>query len=205
MAQAAEEFRKYCVAPRDVTGIVKFLCGRPPYVDLNCLGGSYLQAIGPAICGAYTWTSVHPARTVEFWSEDGRTHLFTMRHRGDRRGKTKPCLDAWIKRYGGPFVPRADNAFTVDVPGVSDIIKWPGFSDTPELRRARAQRLISANRAVPDFLKWLPPILTQLDNAQDMLITGLALAWPLVKYVFPRMLGGLGILLTLNDLLNLFT
>jgi hypothetical protein len=47
--------------------------------------------------------------------------------------------------------------------------------------------------------------LTKLDNAQDLLFTGLALAWPLFKLLGPRFAGPLGVLLTINDGLNLAT
>jgi hypothetical protein len=176
-----------------------------PTRDAGFLPTDGYQALAPTICLGYSWTSIHPGRYMEFWSVDGKKKLFTMRHHGDRRGKAEACTAAWLASIEDRRRLPAPEPFTVQVPTISDIIKWPGFSDTKEVKRARAQRMRAANSAVPQSLRWLPPILTMIDNAQDMIFTGLALAWPLVKTIFPRLLGLWGVMLTVNDILNTFT
>jgi len=94
--------------------------------------------------------------------------------------------------------------FTVDIPGIQDIIKVKAW-ESPQLRYERYKRFESARSAIPKPLQWIPPILTKLDNAQDLIFTGLVLVTQLAKRIAPRMLPGLGWALAVNDILNLFT
>lgn len=103
-----------------------------------------------------------------------------------------------------PRTAAPDPQFSLNIPGVSDIIKAPGL-ETEQLRKERIQRMKSSKPLLPAPLQWIPPLLNKLDDAQDLLFTGLALAWPLLRLAPRFLLGPLGWLLTANDLLNVFT
>lgn len=105
-----------------------------------------------------------------------------------------------VGRVGG-----GDERFTLQIPGLTDIFRTP-WTESAQLRRERYARFKAARSPLPGFLQWVPPLLTKLDDAQDLLFTGLALAWPVFKFLLPRaFLGPLGWLLLVSDLFNAFT
>lgn len=58
---------------------------------------------------------------------------------------------------------------------------------------------------VPEQLRWIPVIINMLDDAQDILITALYLARPLLRKLITKPIPVVGWALTANDLLNLST
>lgn len=96
--------------------------------------------------------------------------------------------------------------YTVEVPGAADIFRIPlPATDDEELRRQRIARMRSHKGALPESLSWIPPLITYLDDAQDLLYVGLVLAKPLLKRLPARFVPGLGWVLLANDALNLTT
>src|SRR3989337_4533376 len=97
----------------------------------------------------------------------------------------------------------ADEVYTVDIPGAADVFRVPiPGQDDEALRRQRIARMRSKRGALPESLDWIPPLITTLDDAQDMLIVGLTLAKPLLKRLPARFVPYLGWLLLANDVIN---
>lgn len=195
--------------------------------DRDCLDDDRMQeaTLSELICGAGAWNAPDERRYTEIWDEGRSKRLMkiTSRYFSSRsRATTSTAPIAGSGRemdWGAHRRARCDQSnwattrpggsadpdpFTVDVPGIQDILKVKAW-ESKQLRYERYKRFETANSAVPGFLKWIPPLLTKLDNAQDMLFTGLALAIPIMKFIAPRFLGPVGILLTINDLVNLLT
>jgi len=100
----------------------------------------------------------------------------------------------------------ADEVYTIDIPGAADVFRVPiPGQDDEALRRQRIARMRSKRGALPESLDWIPPLITTLDDAQDMLIVGLTLAKPLLKRLPARFVPYLGWLLLANDVINLTT
>lgn len=100
----------------------------------------------------------------------------------------------------------ADDAYTIDIPGASDIFILPiDALDNIDLKRQRIARMKSAKSPMPGFLQWIPNVINKLDDAQDLLWTGLVLAKPLLKRLPARFVPYLGWVLLANDILNLAT
>lgn len=97
-----------------------------------------------------------------------------------------------------------EGTYTIDIPGFSDFIRIPALEDY-ELKRDRIERMRTRESPVPDVLQWIPSVITTLDDAQDLLFTGLVLAKPLLTRLPTRLIPGLGWVLTANDALNLGT
>lgn len=118
-------------------------------------------------------------------------------------------MERCLARYGEKGLQIAGSEsgpdpFTITIPGLSDFLRAP-FINTPEIRRERAQRARSSNSPLPQGLQWIPKLLNKLDDAQDLLFTVAALAIPIARWFGVRSIPGLGIALTVNDLLNGFT
>jgi len=94
--------------------------------------------------------------------------------------------------------------YTVNIPGIQDVIRIPAMED-PELKRQRWLRYKNTRNPAPGFAQAAAQVLNFIDDAQDLLFTALALAWPLLRKLPARMLPGLGWVLTINDILNLMT
>lgn len=179
----------------------RYRCGS----DRDCIPTDQLEArpLGELICAALTaWNVPHESRYVEIWTQDAKRKIMTI------RGRAGSAF--WAGRCGsGPSATEVGSEagpmpFTIDVPGIADIIKLPGL-ESGALRRERFLRMKSARSAIPEALQWIPHVLTKLDDAQDILSTGLALAIPLIKRLPTRVLPGVGWLLAANDVLNLLT
>lgn len=94
--------------------------------------------------------------------------------------------------------------YTINIPGIQDVVRIGAYED-PDLKRQRWLRYKNTRNPAPGFAQSAAQILNFIDDAQDLLFTALALAWPLLRRLPLRMLPGLGWLLTINDILNLFT
>ena len=183
------------------TYLVKSRCGQ----DRDCLNDDRLVVYNLAgiVCNAIAWVNKTKSGWVEIFTQDGSRRVAKVTSRWVTELRIEKCgFGGKIRPPVGAYAPV--DGFTVDVPGLQDIIKVKDW-DSPTLRFERFKRFESARSAVPTALQWIPPLLTKLDNAQDMIFTGLALAIPIIRRLGPRLIPGIGILLTLNDVLNLFT
>lgn len=178
------------------------ICGQ----DRDCLpdfSPDSHQTFREHICYALAWNAKHPTRRYEIFDPTGKKRLANITQGWGTAARLERCgLSGAIKPAVGAYA--AGDAFTVDVPGIQDILKVKDW-ESKQLRYERYQRFATAKSAVPKALQWIPPLLTKLDNAQDLLFTGLALAIPIIRRLAPRFIPGVGLLLTLNDILNLFT
>jgi hypothetical protein len=171
----------------------------------DCLGGDEIgQGWARVICNALGFVALDRRRTVEIWSRDGKKKYTTVTYGWRRTPMLQQCEELFGAKKNEPGANADPNAFTIDVPGITDIIKAPEFT-SKSLKQERYERMQTKNSPVPKPLQWIPPILTKLDNAQDLLFTGLALLYPLLKFAPKALLGPVGILLTINDVLNLLT
>lgn len=93
--------------------------------------------------------------------------------------------------------------YQINIPGITQIIRFkrPEEELTDE-KRERIARMRAAQSPVPGFLQWIPPAITAIDNAQDLLYVGLTLAKPLLRRLPARFLPGLGWALFANDVMN---
>jgi len=183
------------------TYIQRAFCGS----DRDCVSDQRLvqQPFSDLVCFALAWNAKHPTRWVEIWTEDKTRRIVKITDRWANAARIERCgLGATVRPYVGAYA--APDGFTVDVPGIQDILKVRDW-ESKQLRHERYQRFATARSAVPKALQWIPPLLTKLDNAQDMLYVGLVLAIPLIRRLAPRFIPGVGLLLTINDILNLFT
>lgn len=181
--------------------LFKSRCG----FDRDCIDDDRKLPFPLGWCGAIAWVSRGNGRFVEMWDESNSRRQLIIRARAATPARQARCARAaqGSGRAGvGQLAP--SEKFTIDIPGVSDILKLPGL-ESKELRRERAQRLRTANSAVPQALRWIPPILNKLDDAQDLLFTASVLAVPILKRVLPRLLPFVGWALLVSDLLNSFT
>ena len=170
--------------------------GRGEYVERDVLRAQMVRAISwlPLSSEESVFVNQIPwGLRVTFTSKGIRTYYETNESSLRRIGRQSAAAAG----AGG-------DVYTINVPGVTDILRIPGL-ESEALRKERAQRMKQSRSGLPDFLKWIPPVLNKLDDAQDLLFTGLALAWPLLRFLPRAFLGPLGILLTVNDLLNVFT
>jgi hypothetical protein len=194
-----------CNYPPDLPVFVKSRCGSGLFFDRDCLNDDRPNILGSATCGAMAYVALHSARYVEIWSADQARKLMTFKHKAYSSGKIAACFSraAEDERLRAHFEGR-DSPYTVNFPGLTDFLKFPGL-ETKEIRRERYERFKASRSALPQALQWIPPLITKLDNAQDMIFTGLALAVPLLKWIGARFVPFLGWALLANDLLNAFT
>lgn len=97
-----------------------------------------------------------------------------------------------------------NDAYTINFPCITDVIRLDAL-ESDELRFQRWLRMKNADPLLPDSISWIPKLINKLDDAQDLLFTGLALAWPIIKRLPKMILGPLGWALLVNDILNLGT
>lgn len=108
------------------------------------------------------------------------------------------------REYANKFPNGQENVYNINIPGIQDVIRIPNLEDR-NLRRQRWERFQRSNPTLPETLQWIPPLINKLDDAQDLLFTGLALAIPLLR-ILPRFFIGLfAPLVFANDALNLAT
>lgn len=180
---------------------VKSRCGQ----SRDCIPDDRQNPFVVGWCGAMAWVNKHQTGWVEIWDPTNSYRLVKITSGTATPERVERCA-ARARRDPtilDPFGSGPDS-FTIAIPGLTDIVRVPGL-DTPELRKQRYERFKASRSPLPEGLKWLPPLLNKLDDAQDLLFTGLALAWPLLRRAAPWFLGPVGILLTINDLLNAFT
>lgn len=104
----------------------------------------------------------------------------------------------------GDATDQANKEYTIEIPGMLDIFRIPILEkDNVALRQQRAIRMRTEVSPLPQKLQWIPTLINHLDDAQDMLITGLTLAKPILKKLPLRFVPYLGWALLINDILNL--
>lgn len=178
----------------------KARCGR----DRDCLPDDRQTNFSLGYCGAIAYVRKSPGagRYVECWDPDNTRRLFTITERNATYAKSAKCQESVDKGAVASFQFGDDSSpYTVDVPGLSDILRVPGIDDK-NTRRERAQRMASHKSGLPDVLSWVPPLLNKLDNAQDLIYTATVIGLQVAKWLGFRTIPGLGLILTANDLLN---
>lgn len=170
--------------------------------DRDCIPDDRSNPFAVGWCGAMAWVAKGSGRTVEVWDGKNARRLFTITSRAATFVRRQRCEAAGRGRNSAFVGSRSSGEeFTVNIPGISDVLRIPGL-DTPEIRRQRYQRWLASRSPVPEVLQPLTRILNKLDDAQDLLFTALALAVPILKRIGLRMIPFLGWALTVNDILN---
>lgn len=171
----------------------------------NCLEDTgYHVGFDAAICVGARYLNVNKNFTFDIYTNDRKTHLAHMTSGWLQSGRLDRCLPDKPRSLEDPGANAGPEPFTVDIPGIQDIIKVKDW-ESKALKRERYERFKTRNSAVPQALQWIPPLLTKLDNAQDLLFTALAIAYPLLKFAPKFLLGPIGWILTINDFLNILT
>jgi len=102
--------------------------------------------------------------------------------------------------------PGGEKTYTIDIPGLADVFKLPiPILETPELKRERINRMKTRVSPVPEILQWIPPVITKIDDAQDLLTTALWLAKPLIRRLPSRFVPYVGWALLASDISNIIT
>lgn len=171
----------------------------------DCLDDDYpTERFRDAYCGAINWTSRAPSRYVDIFLADKITKIYRVKGTWATPEKAAACQRRLTEYNRQTTFETNPPDFTINIPGITDILRLPGL-ETKDLRRERFQRMKTSVPALPRVLQWIPPLINKLDDAQDLLFTALALAWPILRLLGRPFLGPLGILLTISDLLNLGT
>lgn len=170
--------------------------------DRDCVPDDRSNSFPVGWCGAMAWVAKGSGRTVEVWDSKNTRRLFTITRRAATFVRQQRCEAAAARRASAFVGSRSEGEqFTVNIPGISDVLRIPGL-DTEATRRQRYQRWLASRSPVPEVLQPLTRILTKIDDAQDLLFTALALAVPLLKRIGLRFIPFLGWALTVNDILN---
>ena len=111
---------------------------------------------------------------------------------------------AETRAYADSFRNRGAVDYTINIPGIQDIVRIPVLEDK-ELKRQRWLRYKNTKNPAPGYAQLAAQHLNFIDDAQDLLFTALALAWPLLRKLPYRFLPGLGWILAANDVLNMMT
>ena len=99
-----------------------------------------------------------------------------------------------------------EGTYTVDIPGIKDIfIYQQRKSYNKQLKYERYQRFKTKTSPIPEALNWVPGIINQLDDAQDIMYTAMVLAKPLLRRLPTRLIPFVGWGLLLMDIINLAT
>lgn len=102
-----------------------------------------------------------------------------------------------------PEAKPGQKVYTIDLPGLSEIFKIPlSPLQNKELKRERIKRMITHVSTVPESLKWIPPVITKLDDAQDILTTALWLGKPLLRKLPSKFIPFVGWALLASDIVN---
>ena len=108
------------------------------------------------------------------------------------------------RAYADSVRNRGGDSYTINVPGIQDVVRIPAM-ESEDLKFQRWLRYKNTRNPAPGYAQAAAKILNYIDDAQDLLFTALALAWPLLRKLPKRFLPGLGWILTVNDILNLMT
>jgi len=105
-----------------------------------------------------------------------------------------------------PTAQPGQTTYYIDLPGATDLFSWiiPALNDK-ELKKQRIERMRTKKSPVPEPLQWVPDVITEIDDAQDLLTTALWLAKPLIRKLPSRFVPYVGWALTASDIANLST
>lgn len=132
------------------------------------------------------------------------SNQYNWMHRCKPRFDLAPCVAPPLTGPPTPKPPPEPEKYKIYVPGFQDFIRVPALEDSA-IRRERFFRYFNSQTVLPEKLRWIPTVIGWLDDAQDLLITGLLLARPLLKKMPARFIPYLGWVLLANDVLNLST
>jgi hypothetical protein len=110
------------------------------------------------------------------------------------------------KDVGEKYGSYPEGTYTVDIPGLQDIFKYQNpKSYSKQQKYERYLRFKTKSSPVPSAFNWIPGVMNQLDDAQDLMYTALVLAKPLLRRLPTRFIPYIGWALLIMDLLNLGT
>ena len=99
-----------------------------------------------------------------------------------------------------------DKVYRIQIPGMKGFVSVPAEKKlTPEVKDIIIKRYMAKYSPVPRKLQWIPGVINQIDDAQDLLSVALTLGKPLLRKLPGRFIPGLGWILLANDILNLGT
>lgn len=123
---------------------------------------------------------------------------------------------------------QANQTYTIQIPGMRDFFAKPIITKAAQKRlrdkgvpedqipalssqeerdwlRARVIRMKSQSSPVPEKLRWIPDVITHIDDAQDIFITALTLGKILVPKLMTRWIPYVGWALLISDVMNIAT
>lgn len=99
-----------------------------------------------------------------------------------------------------------DKVYRIQIPGMKGFVSIPAEKKlSPEVKDIIVKRYLAKYSPVPKKLQWIPGVINQIDDAQDLLSVALTLGKPLLRKLPGRFIPGLGWVLLANDILNLGT
>lgn len=99
-----------------------------------------------------------------------------------------------------------DKVYRIQIPGMKGFVSIPAEKKlSPEVKDIIIKRYLAKYSPVPKKLQWIPGVINQIDDAQDLLSVALTLGKPLLRKLPGRFIPGLGWVLLANDILNLGT
>ena len=113
---------------------------------------------------------------------------------------------SYKKKVASQYEKNPEGTYTVDIPGIKDIfIYQQRKSYNKQLKYERYQRFKTKTSPIPEALNWVPGVINQLDDAQDIMYTAMVLAKPLLRRLPSRFIPFVGWGLLLMDIINLAT
>ena len=99
-----------------------------------------------------------------------------------------------------------DKVYRIQIPGMKGFVSVPAEKKlSPEVKDIIIKRYMAKYSPVPKKIQWIPGVINQIDDAQDLLSVALTLGKPLLRKLPGRFIPGLGWVLLANDILNLGT
>ncbi len=99
-----------------------------------------------------------------------------------------------------------DKVYRIQITGMSGFVSVPAEKKlTPEVKDIIIKRYMAKYSPVPNKLQWIPGVINQIDDAQDLLSVALTLGKPLLRRLPGRFIPYVGWALLANDILNLGT
>src|SRR3989304_3781074 len=88
-----------------------------------------------------------------------------------------------------------DKVYRIQIPGMKGFVSVPAEKKlTPEVKDIIIKRYMAKYSPVPRKLQWIPGVINQIDDAQDLLSVALTLGKPLLRKLPGRFIPGLAFL-----------
>jgi hypothetical protein len=98
--------------------------------------------------------------------------------------------------------PAWNGVYTIDVPGISDVIRLPP-TDSVALRRERIKRMRTSHEPLPASMNWMPSAMHHIDTAEDLLYSLGYPALMLAKVIAPDLVPYVGWVLAVDQILEI--